>query len=661
MIINKLTLHNFGIFLGHHELDLSTKKDNGNIILIGGLNGRGKTTILEAILLAFYGRRSPAFIESRLSYSAYLKKFTNNSKLNSYAYVEVSISIPSYGSLTDISIKRSWSITNKIVKDNIIASKNNYQDIYLSENWDTFIEEILPVGISSLFFFDGEKISRIAEEDETSETMQAAIKTLLGIDIVDRLEGDLKKILKNKYSGQENSGLDSELQTTTEEINTINKNIAIIKQKIAHLKTKEERLENVIREKEQVFLKKGGTLKDTRDTLKENQEKLREELYYGKAALINHASGILPLLLNKLLLMQVNTHAKKEIENTTSETILQYIKEYNLNISKLLASLELNEQARNEIVKRLFTEEANLNKKIKSATKIGLSHNAVSLIEDILIQIDNKELLEEITKDIALTTELELKLEQTEKYLLLNNESADNEYALQEIKSSAEKLAKIESELKALDFELSNLIFAKTRTDNHLSKLYKELASANYAEEDTKRIIKFASLSIDKMQEFKKRLFYKKVKTLSDSITASFHHIIGKKSLVNSITINPDNLSLSITNSKGTLMKSQLSAGERQILAVAIMWGLAQTSGSHLPIIIDTPLGRLDSSHRENFLTQYLPYASHQIIVLSTDEEITGKYLNLIEKHIETKYLLDFNEIEKTSNIIMGYFKEKAS
>ena len=64
------------------------------------------------------------------------------------------------------------------------------------------------------------------------------------------------------------------------------------------------------------------------------------------------------------------------------------------------------------------------------------------------------------------------------------------------------------------------------------------------------------------------------------------------------------------------LHKDELSAGEKQIYAIAILEALAKTSGRHLPIIIDTPLGRLDSEHCTKLINNYFPYASHQVIIL---------------------------------------------
>lgn len=106
------------------------------------------------------------------------------------------------------------------------------------------------------------------------------------------------------------------------------------------------------------------------------------------------------------------------------------------------------------------------------------------------------------------------------------------------------------------------------------------------------------------------------------------------------------------------LLKSQLSAGEQQMFAVAIVWALALTSGYKAPVIIDTPMARLDSSHRANFVTKYLPAASSQVMVLSTDEEVYGRYLDLVRDNVVDYYTLLYREEEQCTSIVHGYFGE---
>ena len=131
----------------------------------------------------------------------------------------------------------------------------------------------------------------------------------------------------------------------------------------------------------------------------------------------------------------------------------------------------------------------------------------------------------------------------------------------------------------------------------------------------------------------------------------------GKKNLVKKIKIDTNNYELKIYDKKGYEINSEnLSAGERQLLAVAILWGLTKASTSVAPTIIDTPLGRLDSTHRTNIVEQYFPQASKQVILLSTDEEINERYLKKINPYLSRSYLVEYDHNKNGSKIQEGYF-----
>ena len=100
----------------------------------------------------------------------------------------------------------------------------------------------------------------------------------------------------------------------------------------------------------------------------------------------------------------------------------------------------------------------------------------------------------------------------------------------------------------------------------------------------------------------------------------------------------------------------RLSAGERQLLAVALLWGLARVSGKQLPTIVDTPLGRLDSTHRRLIAERYFPNASHQVLLLSTDEEIDQNLLDVIRPSIGRMYELRYDDATGSTSVVDGYF-----
>ena len=104
------------------------------------------------------------------------------------------------------------------------------------------------------------------------------------------------------------------------------------------------------------------------------------------------------------------------------------------------------------------------------------------------------------------------------------------------------------------------------------------------------------------------------------------------------------------------LEKNQLSEGEKQLFAISVLWGLAQSSNRSLPLIIDTPMARLDVNHRDNLVERYFPHASHQVIILSTDTEIDKNYFNKLSPFLTKSYHLEYFENDKSTIPKEGYF-----
>jgi len=98
--------------------------------------------------------------------------------------------------------------------------------------------------------------------------------------------------------------------------------------------------------------------------------------------------------------------------------------------------------------------------------------------------------------------------------------------------------------------------------------------------------------------------------------------------------------------------------GEKEVFAVSLLWGLAQTSRLSLPIIVDTPLSRLDSTHRDNIINNYFPNAGEQVVILSTDTEIDKDYYRSLKPHLNGAVHLEFNQGQELTTVNTGYFWE---
>ena len=196
MIIKKLKLHNFGVYAGDNEFVFEGNKP---IVLIGGMNGRGKTTFLEAVLLALYGQSSFAYYDSKhKSYSGYLRYFVNRSSDDGTCSVMLEFEINS-GVPEQYMIQREWNTESKQAKEQLTVQKDGEYNEFLANNWLMFVENILPSALSSFFFFDGEQIAELAV-DHTNEQLKNSIRSMLGISVLDVLDNDMIYIESESFS-----------------------------------------------------------------------------------------------------------------------------------------------------------------------------------------------------------------------------------------------------------------------------------------------------------------------------------------------------------------------------------------------------------------------------------------------------------------------------
>ena len=298
----------------------------------------------------------------------------------------------------------------------------------------------------------------------------------------------------------------------------------------------------------------------------------------------------------------------------------------------------------------------------KLESEIG--SEAVNAITPLAKSLMEKFISEDITRisseAISIVSENEkviTSLEQLEVHLSSSAEKNDTVKLLNEIKELQAKKTELETEISRCDDQIHSAQYEKEQIERQLNKVLLKIASNADTSDDNVRIIEYSTMTLDVMHEFVHRLQTQKVDILEKNITSCFKFLAQKQAIITSIIIDPETLDITLKDYKGgVLLKDQLSAGEKQMFAISILWGLALSSGYKLPVIIDTPMARLDSAHRSNFINKYLPNASSQVIVLSTDEEINGKYLDDIKAYVNKAYTLIYNDSEKCSTIEPGYF-----
>lgn len=644
MIIRKLELHNFGVYAGTNILKFTGKKP---VVLIGGMNGRGKTTILEAVLLGLYGSNSIAYKESRYkSYGQYLKSYVNRLDGTCESYVELEFSVDN----TDeevYTVKRNWDSKKQRVSERILVKKCGETNDFLTKNWGMFIESLLPSALSSFFFFDGEKIAELAVE-ETSQQMKESIRAMLGISVLDVLNSDLDKIIRSiskrkseNHDLQELDSLRSQKDAEISKLNEIDSSIEMLEKKISDLEIKREELYNE-------YSVKGG------DIVAQKQELLTSKNRYllmkekNKEQLLETAASELPLLMVQELLNDIYNQGKEEQEKKNSlmafEQTQLFYREYK----------EEND-ASNDI--KAFMEYMNNKMEEESGELIyDLSESTLLKLEKLQSHgfLQFKLRTQKIQKETKMIND---KIEEIDNYLAVDIDESSLNQKYKKIKKTEKEIIDCEVEMETLKAErITQHGISMTAQTVFSRKAETVLANMETIDSD-ERTVKYAHIAIDIIREYKYRLQKRKTALLAETMTNCYKKLANKKNLVDKIEMDSETLDLIYLNKQNEeVAKKRLSAGEKQLMVISLLWALAICSKKKLPVIIDTPLSRLDSSHRRALIKTYFPNASDQTIILSTDSEIDERYYEIMKPSIGDEFTLEYNDEEKKTSIRTGYF-----
>jgi DNA sulfur modification protein DndD len=222
----------------------------------------------------------------------------------------------------------------------------------------------------------------------------------------------------------------------------------------------------------------------------------------------------------------------------------------------------------------------------------------------------------------------------------------------------------IKSQIDAKAVELDALVVrqeAAQRRARELEESIQRVAdrglASQQAEDSRVRILKHSKKVRSTLDEFRIGVVKRHIATIEALVLDAFQSLLRKKRLIHALSIDPCSFEVVLWQKPGAALPiDRLSAGERQLLATALLWGLARAAGRPIPTIIDTPLGRLDSSHRGRLVETYFPAASHQVILLSTDEEIVGQYRETLSASIAREYSLTHDDAVGSTSITPGYF-----
>ncbi|BCB43910.1 hypothetical protein VagYM19_30400 [Vibrio alginolyticus] len=664
MLITKLTLNNFRVFRGVHEIDLrpapARLSKNGPIegterpiILFGGLNGAGKTSILTAVRLALFGRQSFSQVLSNGEYvealSELIHKGVGHGGVQDNASIELEFKYSQNGEENTYKVIRGWKRGKKdslcLEKDGIQIPELNY------EQCQGFLNELIPTGIADLFFFDGEKIAELAE-DESGTVLKTAVRRLLGLDVIAKLRSDLNIFLKKQGSSALSQSLKEEMDSLDEQRISHERNAEKLRGEADIVDAQIELVSRDILNLENKLSQNGGAWAKTREDEQQKVDSLLKEKVELEKQIRMEMETSLPFALAPNAMQRLQTQIKQEQQIKKKQNFGNELDSFLETLRSKYPSFD-TEIAQNAIADSF---KAHVGEFDSAELLLDISDRQANTIDYQLSNL-SQESFSRFDEARVRLQKVEEEIDNASNNIARAPEQEQVQELFADVRALDKKKEKLIIEYHALLEEAKRELRQALETARQIQKLHDK----NKDQSNKEQSISNAQNSILLLEMFGEQLTKARVNQLENEFVQSYKKLARKEDLQLSASINPATFDVELMDEHGIkINRKAMSAGEKQIYAISILEALGRTSGRKLPIIIDTPLGRLDSHHRDKLVENYFPTASHQVVILSTDTEIDKNYINLIQDDIARTYEIRFDGLTKSSKVAEGYFWKQA-
>lgn len=700
MKFTSVKISNFRQYYGDVVFDLSTNKDK-NIVLIGGRNGFGKTNFLISLVWCLYGRQIEKVddnfkkeIQKEKNYDSFMQQSINKTALKedvnsfSISITLEGVNFPESSRMNDnsnrILITRSRNTNTTEEKLSILDVENNIEIFDDEIDKFNFINDyIIPIDAAKFVFFDAEKIADIANLSikEEGSFINDALGKILGLDTYETLIEDFEFYVNNLKKEGATGNLQEQIinkETTIElsnlKINKLEEENASKFKEIDDLKKQIRYYDNLISSNS-----KNGNSDFNRELIIDEIEKLkeREQALNEK---FNELSEIIPFTILTGELEDIKNHIIIQEKNDTIQGSLKENEEKIDTFIELLfnkppepenSTLSFKDKSfYYEKAKKLSIELYNNNDDFQELTfEHDLNNSEKNLINDAY-NLVNSQSLELFQNTINGFNEINLKKNQFLKTLNRIDSDLEDEIIL-------EYLA--EKETSEHNIMLLNRKIGEN--NNQINELRADIVKLNKQLIDLRNRVDINSQNKLKINEVEKyidalNVFLEEQKnshkeSLQSTILKELKLLMHKLSSDDNLNTFIEDVEVVILASgqgmkirlldqdDNEIRKESLSSGEKQIYISCLIKAILNESIQNLPIFIDTPLGRLDEKHRDSITKNYYPQLSEQVILFSTDSEITPKRFRDIAENVSKSYIL-VNDGANTS-IKPGYFNTSSN
>ena len=665
MLITRIIAKNFKTY---RELDLDlTVNEEQPIILIGGENGGGKTTLFQAIYYALYGLKVKDFEHfNKLQNAGERAKNEGNSSNK----IELEIHFTGKVLHNDYKyiIKRLYTIN---------AQNSPVEAVTLNLNGDVFqygtatphaervkkeaevnkiIKANLPQELSKYFLFDAMEAGNLLKDEYLNRVIKENIENVMGFNKYIQL-GNATNTLTQDYIAQSIEIEDerNQYKDLLEEKKKIEELIGVtnthyeralsysLSQKEFYESAKEgKNLQANIKEQIQLVERKIEDILNRETLFIEQSERFLNdiEIQVFIPKLISIIQNEIELILAEKSQKNNNDFIEPEHITKISEKVIAFLKENNLIESELT-----NEQK--GLLKEYIIKKSN-----QDNTKTDydfIDKNDVTNLEQLLgwSSINQFNIIEQqkesLEKELATLPNLKIQLLDLRKSDVGGGDEIIQSFEANElkIKEHKETIKGYKSDIEKLDTKIKKFDLSDEEVPNPKLELLKKLGPL------------FTKVSNALLVNKKSRIEEAMKNDLNTTLVA-YENQIDRVELSEDLS----NLSFKIYHKAGNeIYLEELNAASKQIIIQVLLKSLHYFGDYNPPVMIDTVMGYLDESSRASLLENYFPKLSHQTILLSTDSEIR-KHIDLekIENFIAKKFTLVRDKENQLTEVVEGYF-----
>ncbi|MFF5996529.1 DNA sulfur modification protein DndD [Lysinibacillus sp. KU-BSD001] len=653
MYLKNIALVNIGAYKGYNFFNFETEP-NKNVLLIGGENGAGKTTLLNAIKLGLFGAYGFGYKTENNEYfkhvSSVLNKQAKREKLNDFN-VTIQFSVVDNLEIFNYELKREWTYSNEQIKETYYLIENGH---FLDEQqkmlFNAKLKDFMPPQLLDFCLFDGEEIAQIVTQNKLSSYIKKLSKVVFNLDLFEKLEADLENYSKQHVDSDKLNTIEHDLYKANTREKDLRTQIATTIRAIEYKSTELKQMSEEYLTVKDTFEKYGGLRKQEREELLLQINQIETDRKHRSEQIKQFVSSYLPFFLAQNLVQRTREQLKneeslqlsKQLEEKLSTDILQSLL-LQLNIEGSTVQAEQMKEQLVNLVKPAEQSEIIHGASFAESFKVEQAYNITQ--QDLPAKYLN--LLNQNAMDLAISKQLRDKVkihDTTDEFGQIIKEmdcyNANILQLTQALEAEQNTLAELKQELIALLEQIEKI---KLQLRNY------EKTSGSFLEAQ-----KIIALS----RKYQDIQITQRLQDIQIQATTNLKKMLHKHDYVSLIKINPDDYEVTLIDAhKNEIEKRTLSAGEKQILLISIIWAIFDCSGRQVPFIFDTLLGRLDKTHKSAVLKTFIPNFGKQTIILSTDSEIDQAHYKILEPAIAREYTLEFNSIQQQTSIKKDYFK----